>query len=202
MTLTYFEDVEQEIKNKQTMISSQFADSRRLAYRLYAVFMHQGSVEFGHYYIYIYDFSRDVWRKYNDNQVTEVHNRAEILENEGRQNPPTPYFLVYINDTMKDRLVDPVCRDIMNTTSGPTSGEVQTIAETQIAMDDAPPMTSVRDVDMQLIPDEEEWTDSLPAGMNVDSNPENPEAGARPNGNPANDTSTNNFIADRDEVQW
>jgi ubiquitin carboxyl-terminal hydrolase 25/28 len=156
--------VEQEIKHTQTMISSQFADSRRLAYRLYAVFMHQGSVEFGHYYIYIYDFARDVWRKYNDNQVTEVQNRAEILENEGRQNPPTPYFLIYINDTMKDRLVDPVCREIVNTTLGPTSSEVQTITDTQIAMDDVPPLTSVGDVDMQLLPYEEAWTDGLPAG--------------------------------------
>src|SRR5438105_3829259 len=97
------------------MITSQFIDYKRLAYRLYAVFMHQGSAEFGHYYIYIFDFKKNLWRKYNDNEVTEVQNPAEIFENSGRPSPPTPYFLVYVNDSMKERLVEPVCREIMET---------------------------------------------------------------------------------------
>lgn len=98
------------------MISSQFSDSKHLAYRLYAVFMHQGSVEFGHYYIYIYDFNKEVWRKYNDNEITEVHDTSEIFgkseRSSERANPPTPYFLVYVNAAMKNRLVEPVCREI------------------------------------------------------------------------------------------
>lgn len=94
------------------MISSNFNDSTKLAYRLYAVFMHQGSVEFGHYYIYIYDFKKDIWRKYNDNDIAEVKDTAEIFRNPNRMNPPTPYFLVYVNAAMKDRLVEPVCRMI------------------------------------------------------------------------------------------
>lgn len=98
------------------MISSQFSDSTRLAYRLYAVFMHQGSVEFGHYYIYIYDFNKEVWRKYNDNEITEVQDTSEIFGKSGRNaerlNPPTPYFLVYVNAAMKNKLVEPVCREI------------------------------------------------------------------------------------------
>ena len=48
------------------MISSQFADFNNLPYRLYAVFVHHGSVSFGHYYIYIFDFDKKIWRKYND----------------------------------------------------------------------------------------------------------------------------------------
>lgn len=74
--------------------------------------MHRGSVSFGHYWIYIYDFNRDIWRKYNDEYVTEVQNLDEIFKSNDPANPPTPYFLVYINDKMKDRLVDPVCRDL------------------------------------------------------------------------------------------
>lgn len=113
------------------MISSQFADYRNLAYRLYAVFVHHGSVSFGHYYIYIYDFEKDIWRKYNDEYVTEVQNLDEIFKNDQNHNPPTPYFLVYINKNMKDRLVDPVCREIVESmpemmdTTPPTTTAMQ-----------------------------------------------------------------------------
>lgn len=99
------------------MIASQFTEYTKLAYRLYAVFMHQGSVEFGHYYIYIYDFEKEVWRKYNDNDITEVKDTSEIFGSPNRVNPPTPYFLVYVNDMMKDRLVEPVCREIVTETT-------------------------------------------------------------------------------------
>ncbi|KAL4938145.1 hypothetical protein BDV06DRAFT_61519 [Aspergillus oleicola] len=109
------EHLEQEIKNTQAMISSQFVDYKHLPYRLYAVFVHHGSVEFGHYYIYIFDFDRNVWRKYNDTYVTEVRDLDEIFKSTDRHNPPTPYFLVYVNDRIKDRLVSPVSREIVET---------------------------------------------------------------------------------------
>lgn len=107
-------DIDQEIKDTKTMITNHFADYRHLAYRLYAVFIHHGSVEFGHYYIYIYDFKKDIWRKYNDNDITEVTDLAEIFQEANDPNPPTPYFLVYVNDLMKDRLVNPVCREVFD----------------------------------------------------------------------------------------
>lgn len=122
-----------EIESTQAQISNQFAEYQNLGYRLYAVFVHRGSVSFGHYWIYIYDFNRDIWRKYNDEYVTEVQNLDEIFKNTDPTNPPTPYFLVYINDKMKDRLVDPVCRDIAepmpdvhNTETGPTNASPPT----------------------------------------------------------------------------
>ena len=93
------------------MISTQFADYKHLPYRLYAVFVHHGTPEFGHYYIYIYDFKKKVWRKYNDGEVSEVTDSNEIFGNYGRANPPTPYFLVYVNADIKDRLADPVHRE-------------------------------------------------------------------------------------------
>ena len=110
--LTLLIAVDQEIRDTQTMISSQFADFHNLPYRLYAVFVHHGSVSFGHYYIYIFDFDKKIWRKYNDEYVTEVQNVDEIFKNDSTSNPPTPYFLVYVNDSMKDRLANPVCREV------------------------------------------------------------------------------------------
>ncbi|KAL1980380.1 hypothetical protein VTN96DRAFT_4224 [Rasamsonia emersonii] len=160
--------VEQEIKNTQTMIETQFADYKHLAYRLYAVFMHQGSVEFGHYYIYIYDFKKNIWRKYNDSEVTEVKNPAEIFENQGRVNPPTPYFLVYVNNAMKDRLVEPVCREIFETAQSSTLNE-----RTPSAMVDGPAPTSSATMDVDTDPPsyEEAWSGSNPAGSEGNNNP-------------------------------
>ncbi|CAI7568146.1 unnamed protein product [Penicillium glandicola] len=114
---TDLQAVDQEIKDTQTMISSQFADFNNLPYRLYAVFVHHGSVSFGHYYIYIFDFDKKIWRKYNDEYVTEVQNVDEIFKNDSTSNPPTPYFLVYVNDGMKDRLANPVCRAVSDNIS-------------------------------------------------------------------------------------
>ncbi|CAI7583871.1 unnamed protein product [Penicillium palitans] len=114
---TDLQAVDQEIKDTQTMISSQFADFNNLPYRLYAVFVHHGSVSFGHYYIYIFDFDKNIWRKYNDEYVTEVQNMDEIFKNDSTSNPPTPYFLVYVNDGMKDRLANPVCREVSDNMS-------------------------------------------------------------------------------------
>jgi ubiquitin carboxyl-terminal hydrolase 25/28 len=128
-----FTAVDQEIQKIQDMLSNQFSSFRKLPYRLYAVFVHHGSVSFGHYWIYIHDFHKDVWRKYNDEYVTEVQNLDEIFKNTDTNNPPTPYFLVYINDTMRDRLVDPVCRDIPD---WPTDVRTEDTTETTTAMED------------------------------------------------------------------
>lgn len=52
-----------------------------------------GSATFGHYWIYIYDYQKKVFRKYNDGYVTEVSNVAEVFTHDSNNNPPTPYFL-------------------------------------------------------------------------------------------------------------
>ena len=141
------------------MISSQFADSRRLPYRLYAVFVHHGSVTFGHYYIYIRDFERNIWRKYNDNYVTEVKDLDEIFMNNDRQNPPTPYFLVYVNDSMKERLVDPVCREVVE-----NQPEPQPVADTATTMEGVTTQPAASDVDMKPPAYDEIWTDKGVSG--------------------------------------
>ena len=71
-------------------------------------------VSSGHYWIYIYDFAKSLWRKYNDGYVTEVKDTKEIYEAEQTTRPATPYFLVYVRDEQKDKLVDAVCRDTID----------------------------------------------------------------------------------------
>ncbi|OOQ82320.1 putative ubiquitin carboxyl-terminal hydrolase [Penicillium brasilianum] len=139
------QSVDQDIQNIHNMLSKQFSEFTKLPYRLYAVFVHHGSVSFGHYWIYIHDFRKDVWRKYNDEYVTEVQNLDEIFKNTDTKNPPTPYFLVYINDTMKDRLVDPVCRDIPEWQTDAVTEDTEEIT----AMEDIQSPGITEDVDME-----------------------------------------------------
>ena len=68
-------------------------------------------VNSGHYWIYIRDFKRSIWRKYNDEYVL-VAKEEDIYDTQPTNRPATPYFLVYIKDDQKDELVDAVYRDV------------------------------------------------------------------------------------------
>ncbi|KAJ9197928.1 hypothetical protein DTO164E3_5484 [Paecilomyces variotii] len=199
ITKTELAFVEQEIRDTQAMISSQFADYKHLPYRLYAVFVHHGSVEFGHYYIYIYDFKKDVWRKYNDSDITEVHNRAEIFESQGR-NPPTPYFLVYVNERMKDRLVQPVCREIAEN-SASTAEDTAAQATIPAAAQGEDTVTTSEDVDMDPPAYDEAWTDSGPAGT-ADASTLDEKRKTDTGGSDAAGTWSFNNEADAQNVEW
>ena len=100
------------MKTLNTNINSQFNDLRSVPYRLHSVFIHRGYVSSGHYWIFIYDFARKIWRNYNDGYVTEVKDARDIFERDSETRPSTPYFLVYIKDEIKSSLVESVCRDI------------------------------------------------------------------------------------------
>lgn len=78
----------------------------------------------------MFDFERQLWRKYNDSYVTEVHNTDEIFGSPDDRNPPTPYFVVYIHDKMRARVAQPVCRDVV---------DVEAAAATATATATAPP---------------------------------------------------------------
>ena len=102
--------VEEKIKDLSSNIASQFNDLQQIPYRLQSVFVHRGFHNSGHYWIYIYDFVKKMWRKYNDGYVTEVTDTNEIFVQEPGDRPATPYFLVYVKDQAKELLVDSVCR--------------------------------------------------------------------------------------------
>lgn len=94
---------------------------RKHGYRLHAAFFHRGTAGFGHYWIYIYDTKKEVWRKYNDGYVTEVIDINEIFAcppeaeptYKGTGYPANPYFLVYVRDDEKEQLVEAVHRNII-----------------------------------------------------------------------------------------
>lgn len=102
-----------QIRDLKSHIASQFNDLQKIAYRLQSVFIHRGFHNSGHYWIYIYDFKKQLWRNYNDGYVNEIKDTKEIFEQEPGDRPATPYFLVYVRDESKEDLVDSVCRDVV-----------------------------------------------------------------------------------------
>ncbi|KAJ5898876.1 Peptidase C19 ubiquitin carboxyl-terminal hydrolase 2 [Penicillium taxi] len=106
------EALDSEIEDLKAKIGSQFdhPQFQNLAYSLYAVFIHRGTVDRGHYWLYMFDFRQNIWRKYNDEDVTEVKNTDEIFKPFNVIDPQTSYILVYLNDEKKHLLANPVCR--------------------------------------------------------------------------------------------
>jgi len=105
------ESLESRIRDLNSNIASQFNDLWKIPYQLQSVFIHRGFHNSGHYWIYIYDFPKKMWRKYNDGYVTEVKDMTEIFGQEPGDRPATPYFVVYVKDEAKETLVESVCRD-------------------------------------------------------------------------------------------
>ncbi|KAL8915497.1 MAG: hypothetical protein Q9171_000062 [Xanthocarpia ochracea] len=107
------DSIKTHIEDLTTSIRSQFLDRQTLPYRLQSAFIHRGSAASGHYWIYIRDFKRNLWREYNDETVSAVIQRSQIFDEDKNPRPATPYFLVYVRDDLKDEFVDPVCRDVL-----------------------------------------------------------------------------------------
>lgn len=78
---------------------------RKHKYRLHAVICHAGqTAKFGHYWVWIYDFEQNIWRKYNDKKVTENPDSKAVLEELSSRGEP--YYLAYVRDQDKDELVN------------------------------------------------------------------------------------------------
>ncbi|KAI5806349.1 hypothetical protein EDC01DRAFT_609601 [Geopyxis carbonaria] len=103
--------IEREITKLESRIAQQFTDLRKNAYRIHSVFIHRGS--FGHYWIYIYDFRKGVFRKYNDTYVTEVVDVSEVFTH-AESSPPTPYFLVFVREDQSLEITESVKRVIVS----------------------------------------------------------------------------------------
>jgi len=105
------ESISEEIASLKQKLNEQFTDMHKYEYKLQTVFIHRGEAGGGHYWIYIYDFENDTWRKYNDDRVDVVSNRKEIFEPQ-KVVDGTPYYLAYVRSEDKQDLVQAVCRDV------------------------------------------------------------------------------------------
>ncbi|EXJ77985.1 hypothetical protein A1O3_09144 [Capronia epimyces CBS 606.96] len=110
----------EELRFRMDHLSQQvkeaFVDMRKHPYRLHAAFFHRGGAGGGHYWVYIFDHKKEVWRKYNDDRVTVVLNRNEIFGQPAQDNwgpPPNPYLLIYIRADSIDTLAETVKREVV-----------------------------------------------------------------------------------------
>jgi ubiquitin carboxyl-terminal hydrolase 25 len=103
----------------EQQIKEAFVDMRKHPYRLHAAFFHRGSAGGGHYWVYLYDHKKEVWRSYNDDRVNVIGNLNEIFgkppeaNSYGYTTPSNPYFLVYVKEDLVGRLVESVKREIV-----------------------------------------------------------------------------------------
>jgi ubiquitin carboxyl-terminal hydrolase 25/28 len=107
-------------------IETNFTDMRKHPYCLHAAFFHRGTDASGHYWVYIFDFKKEIWRKYNDGYVSEVKDTNEIFripadaDKNTYSGPPNPYVLIYVRSDIKDQLVESVHREIVHPPPQPT----------------------------------------------------------------------------------
>lgn len=105
------ESISTQITALKRSLEGQFMDLHEHEYKLHSVFIHRGEAGGGHYWVYIYDFERDIWREYNDEHVSEIRDTRRIFEKNGSAGG-TPYYLVYVQTGKMKDLVDVVCRDV------------------------------------------------------------------------------------------
>ncbi|KAK9476280.1 hypothetical protein V1514DRAFT_354471 [Lipomyces japonicus] len=119
-----------QITKLEAKIGTQYSSLKSLGYSIHSVFIHRGEATHGHYWVYIYDFDKKVFRKYNDEHVSEVdieevipfvnQHDPDVLRNYDRTTA-TPYFLVFVRDNIKDNLIETVKRIL------PDRGEITTV---------------------------------------------------------------------------
>lgn len=101
--------INNELEMLQNNISQQFTGFNKIGYSIFAIFIHRGQASYGHYFIYIRDPKSNVYRKYNDEIVSEVSMEEVFNFSEG--NTATPYYLTFIKDELLDKIT-PLQREI------------------------------------------------------------------------------------------
>ncbi|GMM33594.1 ubiquitin-specific protease [Saccharomycopsis crataegensis] len=106
------EFIQSRISELDAKIDSHFdiPEYQKLGYELFALFIHRGEASYGHYWVYIKDPVRNIYRKYNDETVTEV--KLEEVLNFSEGNTATPYFVVYAKKNFFTEGIEPLKRII------------------------------------------------------------------------------------------
>lgn len=112
--------IDTRMQRIQEQISKQFEAYKKVGYTLFAIFIHRGEASHGHYWIYIRDMKRNIYRKYNDDTVSEVP-VSEVL-NFADDNTATPYYMVYVKDTLRE-YIEPLKREIKGVDDDEVKGE-------------------------------------------------------------------------------
>ncbi|PFH57636.1 hypothetical protein XA68_14761 [Ophiocordyceps unilateralis] len=98
------EMMEQELAEREQALQQHLDGMKSISYRLHAVICHRGHLMSGHYWVWIRDFEDQVWRWYNDADVRENKNTAEVLQTLSTSGEP--YYLCYVRDEDKQDYVN------------------------------------------------------------------------------------------------
>lgn len=103
--------LDEQIRELEQTLEKQFATCKQQKYRLYAVFFHRGKFGgSGHYLVHIRDFKSQIWRSYNDRDVTVHENLDDIVNAQDPERDGVPSYVVYVRDEVKEEYVEPLCR--------------------------------------------------------------------------------------------
>ena len=69
-----------------------------MPYHLHGVTIHDGTAESGHYYSYIKDHKKNIWRQYNDHRVNIVEEAQVLEEASGGGLTKSAYYIIYISE--------------------------------------------------------------------------------------------------------
>lgn len=144
-------EIEEQIQKLEEEVESVFERYRDHPYRLHAVFMHAGSHTGGHYWICIYDFQKNIWRKYNDETVTEVSEEA-VLEKIDQDRPPTSTGIVYVRADVAEEFTEAVHRQPeMTTAKDSEHGDIEMSEAPSMNVVHMDQFTSVETLDGQAV---------------------------------------------------
>jgi ubiquitin carboxyl-terminal hydrolase 25/28 len=106
------EGITTDVTRLEAEVENVFQSARDYPYRLHAVFTHRGGTKGGHYWIYIFDFQTNSWRKYNDDLVTPAKEEEVLnMHAELASMQPASTGVVYIRESMVDELTEAVKRE-------------------------------------------------------------------------------------------
>lgn len=104
------QQISSRLNTLDKLVVNQFTSYKKVGYSIFAVFIHRGEASYGHYWVYIKDPQKNIFRKYNDEIVSEVP-LSEVI-NFTSENTATPYYIVYVKDALQQDYIQPLKRII------------------------------------------------------------------------------------------
>ncbi|KAI1385745.1 cysteine proteinase [Hypoxylon trugodes] len=135
------EMTEKEVTDLNQKEETIFGAMNKEKYNIHAVICHRGGTAAGHYWVWIRDFQRNVWYRYNDETVTEDGRDTDAVLKDLNETGD-PYYVAYVRDELKEDLVDVPQRHKREPEGSPTGGEEVEMIEGVTVEETQPPLTN------------------------------------------------------------
>lgn len=92
----HLKTLKEKLEAKKKELDTVYEDMRQEKYFLAGILIHQGKADSGHYYAYRYNFHTQIWKKYNDANITTVLNENDMMEEAYGYDNKSAYCIIYI----------------------------------------------------------------------------------------------------------